>query len=71
MHTETIATPANADVQTAPKMKMITDIPGAITTPDRVETRLGTLKFFDGLPRDSHFSHSPDCCWYLKQHREI
>jgi len=22
-------------------------------------------------PRDSHFSHSPDCCWYLKQHREI
>lgn len=50
MHTETIATPANADVQTAPKMKMTTDIPGAITTPDKVETRLGTLKFFDGLP---------------------
>jgi hypothetical protein len=22
-------------------------------------------------PRDSHFSHSLDCCWYLKQHREI
>lgn len=36
--------------QTAPKMKMTTKIPAAITTPDKVETRLGTLKFFDGLP---------------------
>src|ERR1700674_4062055 len=36
--------------QTAPKMKMTTDIPPDITTPDSVETRLGTLKFFDGLP---------------------
>jgi hypothetical protein len=34
----------------APKMKMTTPIPGQITTPDSVETRLGTLKFFDGLP---------------------
>lgn len=34
----------------APKMKMTTDIPEAITTPDRVETRLGTLEFFDGIP---------------------
>ena len=30
--------------------KMTTDIPAGIITPDRVETRLGTLKFFDGLP---------------------
>jgi hypothetical protein len=30
--------------------KMATDIPTSITTPDRVETRLGTLRFFDGLP---------------------
>jgi hypothetical protein len=29
---------------------MATDIPPEITTPDKVETRLGTLKFFDGLP---------------------
>jgi hypothetical protein len=29
---------------------MATDIPASITTPDRVETRLGTLRFFDGLP---------------------
>jgi hypothetical protein len=39
-----------AQAQTAPKMKMKTDIPPSITTPDTVETRLGTLKFFDGLP---------------------
>jgi hypothetical protein len=29
---------------------MTTDIPPDITTPDSVETRLGTLKFFDGYP---------------------
>ena len=30
--------------------RMATDIPASITTPDRVETRLGTLGFFDGFP---------------------
>jgi hypothetical protein len=30
-------------------MKMTTEIPPQITTPDSVETRLGTLKFFDGF----------------------
>jgi len=29
---------------------MATDIPASITTPDRVETRIGTLEFFDGFP---------------------
>lgn len=33
-----------------PRMKMTTDIPESITTPDRVETRIGTLEFFDGIP---------------------
>jgi hypothetical protein len=33
-----------------PKMKMTTEIPEGIATPDRVETRLGTLRFFDGVP---------------------
>ena len=33
-----------------PRMKMTTAIPEAITTPDRVETRIGTLEFFDGIP---------------------
>jgi hypothetical protein len=29
------------------------DIPPAITTPDTVETRLGTLHFLDGFPDDA------------------
>ncbi|MCK5033791.1 MAG: DUF1254 domain-containing protein, partial [Calditrichia bacterium] len=32
------------------KMKMTTDIPESITTPDKVETRIGTLEYFDGFP---------------------
>jgi hypothetical protein len=39
--------------QQTPKMKMTTDIPEAITTPDSVQTRLGTLNFFDGFPDDA------------------
>ena len=35
------------------KLKMTTDIPASILTPDSVETRLGTLKFFDGLPDEA------------------
>lgn len=31
-------------------MRMTTPIPQEITTPDTVETRLGTLNFFDGFP---------------------
>ncbi len=33
-----------------PKMKMTTDIPASITTADKVETPIGTLGFFDGVP---------------------
>ena len=33
-----------------PKMKMTTDIPVSITTPDKVKTSIGKLKFFDGVP---------------------
>jgi len=29
---------------------MATEIPEAITTPDRIETRLGTMRFYDGMP---------------------
>ena len=32
---------------------MTTDIPPGIAMPDSVETRLGTLKFFDGFPDDA------------------
>ncbi len=33
--------------------KMTTEIPAGIITPDRVETRLGTLRFFDGFPDEA------------------
>ena len=33
-----------------PKMKMTTPIPENITTPDKVETPIGRLEFFDGVP---------------------
>ncbi len=33
-----------------PTYKMTTDIPAAITTPGSVETSIGTLRFFDGVP---------------------
>jgi len=36
--------------QTVPRMKMTTDIPVGIATPDTVETRLGALTSFDGVP---------------------
>lgn len=35
-----------------PKMKMTTDIPEGISTPDRLETDLGVLTSFDGVPDD-------------------
>ncbi len=39
--------PARADT---PKFKMTTDVPDNVLIPDEVDTRLGTLKFFDGVP---------------------
>jgi hypothetical protein len=36
--------------QDAPKMKMTTQIPAGIAIADKVDTTLGTLKFFDGVP---------------------
>jgi hypothetical protein len=44
---------STAYAQTPPQMKMTTPIPPSITTPDSVDTRLGTLKFFDGFPDDA------------------
>ena len=42
------AIPAWAQGQPAPKYSA--KVPPYITTPDTVQTRIGTLKFFDGLP---------------------
>ena len=43
---ETLMSP----MQRSKKYKMTTDIPASITTPDVVETSLGTMRFFDGYP---------------------
>ena len=44
---------ATAEAQTAPKMEMTMDIRPGIVSPDKVETRLGTLNFIDGFPDDA------------------
>jgi len=40
----------SAAVRQPPRMKMTTPIPPGIATPDRLDTRLGTLRLFDGVP---------------------
>lgn len=35
------------------KFNMTTDIPPSITTPDVIETSLGTMRFFDGFPDEA------------------
>ena len=53
-HRAIIAALAGALILTsAHAQKMKTDIPESITTPDSVETRLGTLNFKDGFPDDA------------------
>lgn len=39
-------------IGTRTKLRMSTDIPASITIPDHLDTRLGTLTFFDGFPDD-------------------
>jgi hypothetical protein len=41
-----LATCASVALAGAPKMKMTTDIPTNVITPDKTETRLGTLRVF-------------------------
>ena len=36
----------------SPTMKMTTEIPEAYTAPDKVETSIGTLRYFDGVPSE-------------------
>ncbi|MGB5777038.1 MAG: hypothetical protein WBP89_20510, partial [Sedimenticolaceae bacterium] len=43
---------ASAAVAQAPKMKMTTDIPASVMTPDKMETSIGTLEFNDGFPTE-------------------
>ena len=50
---EAPATPAAEPAKTTPPptMKMTTPIPASITTPDTVQTSIGTLEYFDGVPK--------------------
>ena len=41
---------SKAWAQEVPKMEMTTVIPEGITTPDNIQTRVGELNFFDGVP---------------------
>lgn len=36
--------------QEIPPMAMTTEIPEGVTTPDNIQTRVGALNFFDGVP---------------------
>ena len=45
-----MTTLTGVSAQEPPKMKMTTEIPDGITTPDNIETQLGDLNFFDGVP---------------------
>ncbi|MDW3222807.1 MAG: DUF1254 domain-containing protein [Paracoccaceae bacterium] len=47
-----IAFPAGVWAEDPPIMKMTTEIPDGITTPDDIQTQLGELSFFDGVPDD-------------------
>ena len=44
------AAPAAAPAAAPSQFKYSTPVPPGIASPDRVETRLGTLRFFDGFP---------------------
>ena len=49
---ESCSTDGTVGLAQPPKMKMTTDIPASITAPDKVETSIGTLEYFDGVPTD-------------------
>ena len=51
-----------------PTMKMTTDIPESITAPHKVETSIGTLEFFDGVPNRATVEAAYD---YLDRSRAV
>jgi len=51
-----------------PRMKMTTDIPASITAPDKVETSIGTLNYFDGVPDEAAIDKVYD---YLDRSRAV
>jgi len=51
-----------------PELKMTTPIPAAITAPAEVETSIGTLNYFDGVPTDKTVEAAYD---YLDRSRAV
>lgn len=47
-----ITTTVSALAADPTKLKMTTDIPVSITTPGKVQTSIGQLQFFDGVPTE-------------------
>jgi len=63
-----VATSVTALAATPPKMKMTSDIPTSITAADKVETSIGTLEYFDGVPTDKSIETVYD---YLDRSRAV
>ncbi|MGB2693198.1 MAG: DUF1254 domain-containing protein, partial [Thermodesulfobacteriota bacterium] len=51
-----------------PKYKMTTEIPESITTPDKDETSIGTMEFFDGIPTQDTVNNVYD---YMERARAV
>ena len=52
--TEEQAAPQRVPMTSAPqKMNMTTVVPEGVATPDKLETRIGTLNLFDGIPDEA------------------
>ncbi len=49
-------------------MKMTTEIPASVTAPDKVETFIGTLEYFDGVPSEQTVETAYD---YLDRSRAV
>ena len=58
----------SANAEFIPKMSMTTETPASIVVPDKIETRIGTLEFFDGFPADETVRNMHD---YLVFHRAV
>jgi hypothetical protein len=51
------------------KMKMTTPIPASNSKPDKVETSIGTMNYFDGVPAQGTVDRSYD--FFLFAHKVI
>ena len=51
-NSKTTAEQSKSQVKNVETYKQTTEIPDYILTPDEVVTRIGTLKYFDGIPTE-------------------